>query len=108
MEQITEKKKKKEEEKMSRLIRSREAEKVFLKPTAFISENIISETLTWKSQKTHWTLYLVLSMENKELQGISDLYSACKWKLYSPLNVSNVQHSFPKDMEHNINGETRL
>ena len=47
MEQITEKKKKKEEEdKMSRLIRSREAEKVFLKPTAFFSENIISETLT--------------------------------------------------------------
>lgn len=93
---------------MSRLIRSKEAERVVPKPTAFFSENIISETLTWKSQKIHWTLCLVLSMENKELQSISNLYSACKWKLYSPLRVSNAQHSFPKDMEHNINGETRL
>lgn len=42
MEQITEKKKKK----MSRLIRSKEAERVVPKPTAFFSENIISETLT--------------------------------------------------------------
>ena len=106
MEQIA--KKKKKNKKMSRLIRSREAERIVPKPTAFCSENIISETLTWKSQKTHWILYLVLSMESKELQGISDLYSACEWKLYSPLSVLNAQHSFPKDIEHNINGETIL
>lgn len=44
MEQIA--KKKKKNKKMSRLIRSREAERIVPKPTAFCSENIISETLT--------------------------------------------------------------